>query len=121
MAGFFLLWKLFLYILMKYGIMVLRKTYFQRFFGIPIIKCEVRTMEALALKNEAVNLIEKLPVNKIRYVIQFTQFISQQNFFEEEQSNPAPSKHLPLGFLKGKAKVHFADNWEISPEELLGL
>ena len=30
-------------------------------------------------------------------------------------------KHLPLGFLKGKAKVNFSDDWEITPEELLGL
>ena len=76
-------------------------------------------MDALALKDEAVSLIEKLPVSKIKYVIQFAQFISQQDSFEIASSSG--SERLPLGFLKGKAKVHFSDNWEMSPEELLGL
>ena len=78
-------------------------------------------MEALALKNEAVNLIEKLPASKIKYVIQFTQFISQQDTFENENVNSAVPKRLPLGFLKGKAKVRFSDDWEMTAEELLGL
>lgn len=78
-------------------------------------------MNAVALKEEALNLIEKLPVSKIKYVIQFTQFISQQDSFNLDSSSPTTTKRLPLGFLKGKAKVHFSDNWKITPEELLGL
>ncbi|MBQ1644175.1 MAG: hypothetical protein II103_06560 [Treponema sp.] len=78
-------------------------------------------MEALALKNEAVSLIEQLPDSKIKYVIQFTKFISQQESLDSETSSKISQKHLPLGFLKGKAKVHFSDDWEITPEELLGL
>ena len=78
-------------------------------------------MKALALKQEAVDLIEKLPDSKIKYIIQFTQFISQQDSFELTTSSSTTTKILPLGFLKGKAKVHFSDNWEMTPEELLEL
>lgn len=78
-------------------------------------------MEALALKNEALSLIEQLPDSKIKYVIQFTKFISQQESLEPETSAKISKKHLPLGFLKGKAKVRFSEDWEITPEELLGL
>ncbi len=78
-------------------------------------------MEALALKKEAIRLIEKLPDSKIQYVIQFTKFINQQDSFDEEISKTAVSKRCPLGFLKGKAKVSFSDDWGITDEELLGL
>lgn len=78
-------------------------------------------MEALALKSEAVNLIENLPDSKVRYVIQFTKFISQQDSLEKESQDNASKKRLPLGFLKGKAKVRFSDDWEMTEEELLGL
>ena len=78
-------------------------------------------MDALALKDEAVSLIEKMPVSKIKYVIQFAQFISQQDSLEIASSKKAAMSHLPIGFLKGKAKVHFSDNWAMTPEELLGL
>ena len=64
-------------------------------------------MNALSLKEEALNLIDKLPASKIKYVIQFTQFISQQDSFNLGTSNPTTTRRLPLGFLKGKAKVHF--------------
>ncbi len=40
-------------------------------------------MEALALKNEATKLIENLPEDKIRYVIQFVQFIARQDSDEK--------------------------------------
>lgn len=38
-----------------------------------------------------------------------------------KSQSSAELKYLPLGFLKGKAKVSFSDDWEITPEELLGL
>lgn len=78
-------------------------------------------MEALALKSEAVNLIKNLPENKVRYVIQFTKFISQQDSLGTESQDNASKKRLPLGFLKGKAKVRFSDDWEMTEAELLGL
>ena len=78
-------------------------------------------MEALALKSEAVNLIENLPDSKVRYVIQFTKFISQQDSLGKESQDNASKKRLPLGFLKGKAKVRFSDDWEMTEAELLGL
>lgn len=34
---------------------------------------------------------------------------------------PEPPKKRTLGLLKGKASVKFADDFEISPEEMLGL
>ena len=77
-------------------------------------------MEAQALKTKAFDLIGQLPPNKIEYVIKFTQFISQQDLFEKNIPVTS-SKRLPLGFLKGKAKVHFSDDWEMTEEELLGL
>lgn len=40
-------------------------------------------MEALTLKNEATKLIENLPEDKIRYVIQFVQFIARQDSDEK--------------------------------------
>ena len=79
-------------------------------------------MGGTALKNEAVSWIEKLPQNKLSYVIQFSKFLYQQDSFEKNAAVfPPVSKRLPLGFLKGKAKVHFSDNWEMTEEELLGL
>ena len=77
-------------------------------------------MEAALLRREAVSLIDALPPNKIEYVIQFTKFLSQQEPIEKKVPI-AKKKHLPLGFLKGKAQVQFADDWEMSEEELLGL
>ena len=78
-------------------------------------------MEAQALKTRAFDLIGQLPPNKIEYVIKFTQFLSQQDFVENVVPAVSSSKRLPLGFLKGKAKVHFSDDWEMTDEELLGL
>ena len=78
-------------------------------------------MGAVALKNEAFDLIEKLPESKINYVIQFAKFLFQQDFSEQSVPLTLQPAHLPLGFLKGKAKVHFSDDWEMSAEELLGL
>lgn len=34
---------------------------------------------------------------------------------------PEPKQKRTLGLLKGKASVKFADDFEISPEEMLGL
>ena len=42
-------------------------------------------MEKITLKNEAFKLIEKLPESKLKYVISFTKFISQQDFLEPEE------------------------------------
>ena len=78
-------------------------------------------MEKLTLKNEAFKLIEKLPESKIKYIISFAKFISQQDFLEPEVTNQTQKQRLPLGFLKGKARVHFSDSWEMTPEELLSL
>ena len=78
-------------------------------------------MEAVALKNEAVSLIEKLPANKINYVIQFAKFLFNQDFSEKNTFDSVSVKYFPLGFLRGTAKVHFSDDWEMSEEELLGL
>ena len=78
-------------------------------------------MEKLTLKNEAFKLIENLPESKIKYVISFAKFISQQDFLESEVPNQANTQRLPLGFLSESATVTFSDDWEISPEELLSL
>lgn len=78
-------------------------------------------MEALALKTEVAKLIETLPEDKIRYVIQFARFIAKQDSVDKAPLSARGCKRLPLGFLKGKAKVSFSDDWAITDEELLGL
>ena len=37
------------------------------------------------------------------------------------EKTPAPKQKRTLGLVKGKASVKFADDFEISPEEMLGL
>ena len=78
-------------------------------------------MGATALKKEAYSWIDKLPQNKLSYLIQFSKFLYQQDSFDNISAVSTTSKHLSLGFLKDKAKVQFSDDWEITEEELLGL
>ena len=78
-------------------------------------------MEAVALKTEAFDLIEKLPESKINYVIQFAKFLFQQDFVEQSVPLTLQPTHLPIGFLKGKAKVHFSDDWEMSAKKLVAI
>lgn len=77
-------------------------------------------MSALALKNEVTSLVDKMSERKLRYVFQFAQFIQQQPDDSIEQPVVRTIERLPLGFLKG-AKVRFADDWEMTEEELLSL
>ena len=76
-------------------------------------------MSALALKNEVTSLVDKMSERKLRYVFQFAQFIQQQPD-DIMQPTVRTIERLPLGFLKD-AKVRFADDWEMTEEELLAL
>ena len=64
------------------------------------------------LAREVLNVDSEKMINNLWVVLKgYTPIIEQ----------PQKGEKRELGFLNGKAKIEFADDWEMTPEELLAM
>ncbi len=63
--------------------------------------------------------IRTVPEEYLAVIDAFIDGLLIRNSIDEKASEPKQKR--TLGLLKGKASVKFADDFEISPEEMLGL